>query len=106
MSALQHTIDDFSEMAQEEMRIIEEEEEEARQQQRRHAEVLGQKRHVRKNAKIILKDDVKFREFQKAIKQTGMLTSNGVKQVLLSPTVEENQRTSHTRTHNVKRPCQ
>lgn len=33
-------------------------------------------------------DDDKFRQLKQAIKQTGMLTANGVKQVLLSPSVE------------------
>lgn len=53
------------------------------------ADARGQQSHVEKNARIILKDDEKFRQFKQVIKQTGMLTANGVKHVLLSPTVDE-----------------
>jgi hypothetical protein len=38
---------------------------------------------------IILNDDEKFRQLKEAIKKTGMLTSGGVKQVLLSPTLDD-----------------
>lgn len=88
-SSVQRQLEEFSESSEEEMRVIQEEEEEARRQHLRRAEARGQRGHVHKNVKIILRDDEKFRQFKQAIKNTGMLTAGGVKQVLLSPTVND-----------------
>jgi len=62
---VQQRVEEFADMAEEEMRVIEEAEEEARRKERRRAEVRGQKRHVHKNTKIILMDDIKFRQLKK-----------------------------------------
>lgn len=90
-NAIQQQLDEISEAAsfRDELEISEEARQEARRQELRQRDVNCQKRHVAKNTRIILMDDEKFRQFKQAIKQTGMLTSIGVKQVLLSPTVDE-----------------
>lgn len=85
----QRQVEEFNESSEEEMRITLEAEEETRRDHVRQVEARGQRGHVHKNAKIILNDDEKFRQFKQAIKRTGMLTSGGVKQVLFSPTVDE-----------------
>ncbi len=64
-------------------------EKEARRKHVRQVEARGQRRYVHQNAKIIMNDDEKFRQLKEAIKKTGMLTSGGVKQVLLSPTLDD-----------------
>ncbi len=64
-------------------------EKEARRQHVRQVEARGQRRYVHQNAKIIMNDIEKFRQLKEAIKETGMLTSGGVKQVLLSPTLDD-----------------
>ena len=92
---LQH-MDEFAQTAEKETRVSEEEEEAIRRLQFRLLEARGQRGHVHKNAKIILMDDDKFRQFKQAIKQTGMLTASGVKQVLLSPTIDERRRSPTT----------
>jgi hypothetical protein len=83
----QWQLEDFSESPEKEMRIAQEEEQ-TRCQRVRRVEARRQRGHVYKNAKIILNDDEKFRQFKREIKKTGMLTSGGVRQVLFSPTVD------------------
>jgi hypothetical protein len=88
----QRQLEEFSESSErsgEEMRITQEAEKEARRQHVRRVEARGQRGYVYKNAMIILNDDEKFRQLKEAIKKTGMLTSGGVKQVLLSPTLDD-----------------
>jgi hypothetical protein len=85
----QRQLEEFSESSEEEMRITQEAEKEARRQHVRQVEARGQRRYVHQNAKIIMNDDEKFRQLKEAIKKTGMLTSGGVKQVLLSPTLDD-----------------
>ena len=92
----QRQLEEFNESSEEEMRITQEAEEEARRQHVRQVEARGQRGYVHKNAKIILNDDEKFRQFKQAIKKTGMLTSGGVKQVLFSPTVDDRRARSPT----------